>query len=179
MISGETRRRNVLIGVLLVLVIGGLLTLWKDLMNGLSDKGFPDNGPRATMDWAKEKGVFVRECTIMPKHIDYHGQPLDFDSAWIERKVKSRPYYVWWVSVEKLSGYYLVVRCQPSSQPILQLSENFFVRPGAGNGFADHGTNSYDDDLTDEDYAKGIVTINLVSDFHAPRTDPISVTWKP
>jgi hypothetical protein len=160
------------------LVFAAALTFLKYVENGLSDKGFPDDGARANESYAKNKGVFVCEAHCLPSYTPWHGQIILFDSAWVERKVKTKPFLVWWTTVEPRPGYYLVVRSMTLQN--IPFSENLFlVRQGAGEGFGSHGTASYDDDLTEDEFKRGSTVVNLVNGWHTSRENPITINWKP
>jgi hypothetical protein len=154
------------------------LTYVKSVLNDLSDKGFPDDGANTSIAEAKQKGVLVCEATVTPMHTEWHGQSVDFNSAWIERKVKTKPYFVWWKKTENRPGYYLVICCKPEND-ILDGGSTWLVREGAGHGFASHGTNSFGDDVEDDDFNSGQYVIYICSDWHAPRINPIIVSWEP
>ncbi len=148
----------------------------KSFWNGLNDSGAIDDEASSSIEESRNYNVFVTTAQISPIQIGRDGISIEFDSAWIERRAKTTPYYIWFHRTSILPGYFLVLRCK-SEKNSLNEGDFFLQREDEGHGFAAHGTAIFDEEIDKEDYKRGKTIVYLVKDWKEPRINPIAVTW--
>ncbi|HEY1208151.1 MAG TPA: hypothetical protein VGE85_02170 [Terracidiphilus sp.] len=167
-----------IVGIVFVVLLASVLTIAsmiKNFYNGFYYEGGND-AASSSMEVSRNNKVFITEAQINPKQISHDGVSVDFDSAWIERKSITTPYYIWFHRTSILTGYFLVMRCK-NGRDVLNHGDYFLQREDKGHSFAAHGTAIFDEDLDDADYRKGGTIIFLVKDWKEPRNNPMVVTW--
>jgi hypothetical protein len=164
--------------IVIFTLIGGLIamTCLKALSNTLSDKGFHSDSACASIAEAKAKGVFVCNVQIDPMNLQLNGSPVELESGWIEKQVKTRPVDVWWTQTLPRFDYYLCLRVHTGAD--LFRTGTFFVRQGQEHGFMGHDNASFDDDLSECGVRQGEATLYIASEWKSPRTNPIRLSWE-
>ena len=156
----------------------GVATFLKDFENKVIDKGSDTDGTSTTIDQSKRRGLFLVEVNINPMHVEWNGISVDFNSAWIEKRTKTIPIYVWWKQILLRPDYSLVVRCKNGTDALLEDRRIFLYLENFGRSFAMHGTDSFDDTLSEGVYEKGIATVYLRDDVRKETMPvPIVLSW--
>jgi len=167
-----------IVGIVFVVLLASALTvasIIKNFYNGFYYEGGND-AASSSIEVSRNNKVFIAEAQINTKQINHDGVSVVIDSAWIERKAITMPYYIWFHRTSILPGYFLVMRCK-NGMEVLDYGEYFLQREDKGHGFAAHGTAIFDENIDDADYRKGKTIIFLVKDWKEPRNSSVVVTW--
>jgi hypothetical protein len=141
LLPGKLPRMRSLCRVVLLVcgaIVVGLVAL--DALLGLGITAAANDpinqNPSFSISKAARKGRLVIRLTPSPATVDWHGQPVTIDEAWVEHR--TRRVYTFYIPgllyrpIERhVPGYYLVVSVREGRQVLRGPDNPLFYRPGA------------------------------------------------
>jgi hypothetical protein len=134
--------------------------------------------PHSSAAAAKRRGTWICDVAVVPKTISWEGEAIEFQEAWVEEA--ARDDYAGIPYDRRLGLYYLCFTLARGKE-IVDRDSLFFVPEGEGSSFAWEAVGGerrvWWFDLHDRHFSS--LKMSLVSSWHSPRPDDISLTSSP